>query len=295
MIGTCVDGFLFGSCCSHNDTLNQLDSGNSTPIKPLFSNGISAAYHSEHEYTTANIESTNNNNQVISSNLTSYVNFNNNPPNENDVYHLHETSNSSPIQTLFSTISSINPTTISLQFVPASSNSIFTTTTSSTNHHNNLNHHHNNYMQIDNDDHRKPHTQNHSINNLNHPHIHHHNYENFLQGGDKLNQLTTSKPASFINFNLTNHLISSNSKPTYKPYHYYSTTVLPPIVMNYNPFKPANHTHLLINKNQTSINKPINQLSSNKPISNTHSTWSSFYKPWSNKPNNGKYTLNIKY
>ena len=61
--------------------------------------------------------------------------------------------------------------------------------------------------------------------------------------------------------------------------------------MNYNPFKPANHTQL-VNKNQTNIIKPNNQLLSNKPISNTHSTWTSFYKPWSNKPNNGNY---IKY
>ncbi|RWS29267.1 secreted salivary gland peptide-like protein [Leptotrombidium deliense] len=31
-LGTCVDGFLFGSCCGHNDTSNDIDV--STPIKP---------------------------------------------------------------------------------------------------------------------------------------------------------------------------------------------------------------------------------------------------------------------
>lgn len=296
-LGTCVDGFLFGSCCLHNETLNQLDSGSSSPVKPYYSNGISAAYHSEHEYTTANLDVVNNNS---GSNLTSYVNFNNNPPNDNDIYHVHETSNSSPVQTMFSTISSVNPS-INLQFVPSTSNSA-TTATSATNFHNH--HNFNNYQtQPDNDDHRRPHTHNHSNHNPNHSHMHHHNYENFhTHNGDKSSHFasTTSKPTSshsFINFNLTNHLIPSNSKPTYKPFQFHTTTVLPPSAINYNPFKPANHSFLISNKNAT-INKPnllANQPipnGNNKPISTAnnahHSTWSSFYKPWSNKPNNGK-------
>jgi hypothetical protein len=268
------------------------------------------------------------------SNLTSYVNFNNNPPNDNDVYHIHHESNSSPTQSIYSTISSN-----SLSFLPSSNShqsSSATSTSSSTsslslpantNFHNNLNHHHFNHhhtqnsnglnrpilnANLENDDHRRPHTHNHS--NHSGSHSHHHSYENFLLNvnGDKPTQLTTAKPTvhSFINFNLTNHhLITSNSKPSsiYKPssinnnnnYQSYTTTILPSLVLNYNPFKPANHTYLTKN-NSTAFNS-LNKLNAtlsnfqasnssnynnlNKPVQS--SSWNSFYKPWSNKPTNG--------
>lgn len=317
-LGTCVDGFLFGSCCAHNETLNQLDSGSSTPAKPYYSNSISAAYHSEHEYTTTNLELIHNN----PTNLTSYVNFNNNPPNENDVYHIHHESSSSPVQSMLSTISSIP--SINLSFMPASnsqfgtsSSTIPSTTSSLSSNYHNLNHHHshfnhhnrpssNNFNSLSNsldDDHRRPHTHNHS--NHSGTHSHHHNYENFATNinSDKQSasssqqSLTTIKPSihSFINFNLTNHHnqhLISNSKPPYKPINNfqqsYSTTILPPIVMNYNPFKPTNHTYSISNKhNSTLFNNKPNNNSSSSLVSNTNlvrpthsSTWNSFYKPW---------------
>ena len=323
-LGTCVDGFLFGSCCSHNETLNQLDYGSSTPVKPYYSNSIaSAAYHSDHEYTTTNLDLISN----PTSNLTSYVNFNNNPPNDNDVYHIHHESNT-PIQSMYSTISSIN-----LSFLPSSNSQSSTSSLSNTNYHhsssnlNNNNHHFHNqhnhhHLQngfnskpnnlinnnLDNDDHRRPHTHN---NHSNHTgtHYHHHNYENFLHTtntGDKSNQpqLTTAKPSmhSYINFNLTNHnhhLISSSSKlpsTNNQLQSQYTTTILPSIVMNYNPFKPANHSFLINKNNSTTsnLNGVINKLNITSPSSNNNlvrppaqSSWNSFYKPWSNKPSNG--------
>lgn len=331
--GTCVDGFLFGSCCTHNETLNQLDSGGSTPVKPYYSNSISAAYHSEHEpsYTT-NLDLASSPN----SNLTSYVNFNNNPPSDNDVYHIHHEYGSSPVQSMASTTSSVP--SINLSFLPASSGSTASVSPSSlpssSNYHHNLNQPHylhqnrptsggpfnNGFNNLDNDDHRRPHTHNQHSNHSG-AHFHHHNYENFLMttNGDKSSagsaQPTTAKPSvpSFINFNLTNpqsHPLGSSSlKPNYKPtsfqQHPYSTTILPPIVMNYNPFKPANHTFLMKN-NSTSLalsngigTKPGNsstfpQAVANNPAKPAHSSaWNSFYKPWSNKPTNGKFSFSL--
>ena len=326
--GTCVDGFLFGSCCTHNETLNQLDSGGSTPVKPYYSNSISAAYHSEHEpfYTTTNLDTANSPN----SSFTSYVNFNNNPPSDNDVYHIHHEFGPLPVQPILSTTSTSSVPPINLSFLPASSGStasIAPSSLPSSNHHNNLNHHHylhsnrpasvafNGFNNLDNDDHRRPHTHNQHSNHSG-AHFHHHNYENFLltTNGDQSSgsaQLTTTKPSvhSFINFNQTNshgHPIGSSSiKPNYKPTsfqaHSYSTTILPPIVMNYNPFKPANHTFLIKN-NSTSLGQsgalskpgnnsaPAYQLGNNNLVKPAHSSaWNSFYKPWSNKPTNGRF------
>lgn len=279
-------------------------------------NSISAAYHSEHELSTTNLNLIN---SPPTSNLTSYVNFNNNPPNDNDVYHIHDTSNSQPIPSIFSTSASSASVASTTPVSPSLSTDYHHNLNGNgyfhTNHHKPTNHHvavHNFNQFENNDDHRRPHTHGHH--NHSGMHSHHHNYENFLHTTANGDKQSTVKPTlhSFINFNQTNlnqHPVA-NPKPTYKPagFQFHSTTILPPIVMNYNPFKPANHSSsafLLSNKNHSSTilatnNRPMNATgsfqSANKPISNgmnTHSssTWNSFYKPWSSntnhKPSNG--------
>ncbi|KAI1290127.1 Plasma kallikrein [Halotydeus destructor] len=118
-LGTCVDGFLFGSCCGHNDTSNDIDFSSPRPPPVSMNPFTSSSHHQNYASSSSPSSSTSwGSSSSISSLPSSSFSFTSSSPSS--PYSQSTTSSSPPTTTALTTTFNTEPTYTSTFMITAS-------------------------------------------------------------------------------------------------------------------------------------------------------------------------------